>query len=357
MSRAVLFLSRFVISLWVVLVVAFVSLLLFNAPSVPNTTPFASVSIKTKNNPTIHLPNRIFTCTETGQQFQCQATIQDRLLDLSLTKGSDYKYYFSNCRASYDSKSVGCQKVGQTYAPILSETYEITDLELNPQQLRAVEQEHWGINIIMQLGELRLHWISTGLSLAAGIGAAFLAYLHPGKFSKAFASFACGFGMNHLVWSFLGRVPFDVVTPYGLTPDTWVWVVNGTAIAAGIGTTLATALLLWRRFNRFTRILISISSSVGVFGLCMIALLWVLSYLPSFFGLTETLLPFLQDGSVLMWISVAISSIFAIAAAILLWLHTNQSIKRFLCLGSGVGAVALASNFFLVILLGLGYAD
>lgn len=356
MSRAVLFLSRFLISLWVVLVVAFLSLLLLNAPSVPNTTPFAGVSIKTKNSPAIHLPNRIFTCTETGQQFQCQATIQDRLLDLSLTKGS-YEYDFSNCRALYNGRSVGCREVGQTYAPIISEIYEITDLGLRPQQLRAVEQEHWGINIIMQLGELRLHWISTGLSLAAGISAAFLAYLHPGKFSKAFTSFACGFGMSQLVWSFLGRVAFDVVTPYGLPPDTWVWVVNGTAIAAGIGTTLATALLLWRRFNRFTRILISIISSVGVFGLCMIALLWVLSYLPSFFGLTETLLPFLQDGSVLMWISVAISSIFAIAAAILLWLHTNQSIKRFLCLGSGVGAVALASNLFLHLLLGLGYAD
>ncbi len=47
----------------------------------------------------------------------------------------------------------------------------------------------------------------------------------------------------------------------------------------------------------------------------------------------------------------------------LLGLHTHQSIKKFLCLGCGIGArcsadtarVALATNLFLSILLGLGY--
>ncbi len=352
MRRAVLFLSRFVFSLWIVLVGAFLSLLLSNAPSVPN-TPFASVSIKTEYS-TIYLPNRIFTCTETGQQFQCQTEIQDSLLNLSLTKGSDYKYDFSNCRALYDGQSVGCRERGQTYAPILSEMYEITGLGLSPQQIRAVQQEYWGINALMQLGELRLLWISTGLSLAAGISGAFLTWFHPGLFSKAFSSCACGFGMYRLVWGLLGRVQYNVVAPYGFTPNTWDWVVNGVALTAGVGTILTTAFLLWGRFNRLTKIPIGISSSLGIFNLCWLSLSWNFTYLLSFFSLGGT---FLQQGYMLVWLSAAISTIFAIAAAILLWLHTNRSIKTFLCLGSGFGAVALATNFFLLILLGLGYAD
>ena len=71
-----------------------------------------------------------------------------------------------------------------------------------------------------------------------------------------------------------------------------------------------------------------------------------------FFGLA-----FSENVYLLMWLATAVSAILAIAAAILLWLHTNQSIKKFLCLVSGFGAVALASYFSLFILLSLGYAD
>ena len=42
MHQALLFLSRFSVGLWIVLVGAFLSLLLSNAPNVPNTAPFAS---------------------------------------------------------------------------------------------------------------------------------------------------------------------------------------------------------------------------------------------------------------------------------------------------------------------------
>jgi hypothetical protein len=349
MRRAVLFLSRFAISLWILLVVTFLSMLMLNAPTVPNFTPFAGISIKTPNNSIIHLPNRTFTCTETEQQFQCQAKIQNRLLDLSLTKGGDDdKYNLSNCRAWYGKQSASCRETGQNFAPIFSTMYEITGLGLSPQQLQAVKQKYWGINALMQMGELRLMWISMGLSLATGLSAAFLVWFYPGKFSKAFTSLACGFGIYRLVWGFLGRVQYDIVTPYGFTPDTWNWVVNGGAIVAGVGTIIATALLLWQRFNRLTKILVSISSTVGIFNLCWLSFsLMYFAYLPSFF----------QDEYVLMWLSAAISAIFAIAAALWLWSNTNQSIKNFLCLGSGFGAVAIVASFFLSVLLDLGYID
>ncbi|HEY9803999.1 MAG TPA: hypothetical protein V6D25_26925 [Leptolyngbyaceae cyanobacterium] len=354
MRRAVLFLCRFVLSLWTIVVISFLSLLIFNAPNVPHTAPFANVSIKVNNGYNIHLPNRIFNCTETSQEFNCQTNIQERLLNLNLTKGSQYKYEFTNCRALYNNQSVGCSEMGVTYAPIIAKIYEITNIQLSSQEVQALKQEYWGINTLMQLGETRLIWISTTLSLVAGLNAVFLAWFYPGKLSKAFTTLICGFGMYGFIWSLLGRVKFDVVTPYGFTPETWSWLVNAAAIFAGVGTLIATALLLWQRFPRFIAIPISITSSLGIFHLCWFSLMWMFSYLPFLFGFTTT---FAQNSYVLLWISTAISSILAIIAAILFCLHTNQSIKKFLCLGSGIGALALGINLFLFVLLGLGYAD
>ena len=216
----------------------------------------------------------------------------------------------------------------------------------------GIKDASFGNASIMGLSEPRLLLISSGLSLSAGIIVAFFAWLHPGALSKIFASIACGFGIYRLVWGFLGSVRFDVVTPYGFTPDSWVWAMDGIAIATAIVTTITTALLLWRRMNRLTRILLIIVSSVGVFNLCWLSLTWSFSFLSDFFGLA-----FSQNLYLLMWVVTAISVILAIAAAILLWLHTNQSIKKFLCLVSGFGAVTLASYFSLFVLLGLGYAD
>jgi hypothetical protein len=354
MRQVVLFLSRFLFSLWIVLISAFLFLLVSNAPNVPTHTPFANVSINAEHSSTVYLPNRIFTCKEIGQQFQCQTTIKGAFLNLDLTKGRDYKYNLTNCRALYDGQSVGCREISQTYAPILSKMYEITGLKLNPQQLEAVQQEYWGINVFQRLGEPRLLWIVTGISLAVGVSAAFFTWLHPGLFSKLFVSFACGFGMYHLVWGLLGRVSYDALTPYGFTLDTWGWVMYGGATIAGIGTIIATAFLLWQRFNHLTKILFGISSSLGIFNICWLSFSWNLTHLPSIFGIFET---FLQNGYALMWISAAISTIFAIFTIILLWSQTNQSIKKFLCLGSGFGAVALFTNLSLFILLGMGYVD
>ena len=349
MRRAVLFLSRFILGLWIVIVGAFLFLLLSNSPFLPD-VPFDSVSINAEPIATVHLPNRIFTCTETEQQFQCQGEIQARSLDLSWEKGSEYQYQLINCRAWYDGQSVGCEVRGTLLAMGLSDSYEVKDLGLSPRQLRAVQQEYWGINTLVELNEPPLLLISSGLSLVAGISVACLAWLKPGVLSKGFASFACGWGMYILVGSFLGSVWYDVVTPYGFTNDSWDLFTNGGAIAAGAITMLIIALRLWRRFNLFTKILASISSSVGVFALCGWAIVLNFSHLSDFFNL----LGIWSQQGLLIW---AISAVFAIAAAILLWLHTRQSIKKYLCLVNGFGATALASYYSLYILLWLGYAD
>ncbi len=232
--------------------------------------------------------------------------------------------------------------------------YKLTNLELSPQQLQSLRQEYWGVNLLIPLREFPLMLISDGLSLIAGISAAFFAWFHPGRFSKAFASLACGFGAYQLVGRFLERVPFDVVTPYGLTPDNWVWIVNGGAIAAGLGTAIATGLLIWQRYDRSTKILISLSSTAGFFGLYWLSFSSSFVSLGALAGLAVT--PSSNENW-FIWISAAISAVFAIVSAFLLWLHTHRSIKTLLCLSSGLGATALSANFFLLTLLGLGYVD
>ena len=57
-------------------------------------------------------------------------------------------------------------------------------------------------------------------------------------------------------------------------PLIWNWVVNEGAIIIGVITLITTALLLWCNLNCFTRILISISSSAGIFELCWWSLMW-----------------------------------------------------------------------------------
>ena len=354
MHRALIFLSRFILGVWVVIAIGFLSLLLLNAPNVPINTPFASASINAGDSSAIYLPNRIFTCSETAQQFQCQTELQSQTLGLVFEKRGDDPYNLGSCRAQYDGRSVGCQKIGQTYAPVLSNQYEVTNLELSSQELQAIQHRYQGINTLMKLGEVRLFRISAGLSLAAGISAFFFTWLQPSVFSKAFVSIASGFGSYHLVWQLLGSVSFDVVTPYGLTPDTWGWVVDGGAIAAGVGTAIATAVLLWQNLNGVTKVLISLISSVGI--LC----LFLLSFYIIFgFGLGSitTFLSQYIGTSGWLFITLGISIILAGAAAIWLWSHTSQSIKRFLSLGNGFGASAITMYFFVYLLLGLGYAD
>lgn len=347
MRRAALFLSRFVIALWVILVSALLFLLVFESPSLPN-TPFASVNLYVGDRAVVRLPNRIFTCTETEVQFQCKTSLQNQPLDLTWTKGSDYKYNLSNCQARYGGRSVECKQTGADYIRGLLYHYAITDgLTLNPQQLQALQQQYWGTHALAQLGELRLIRIVAGLSIAAGISAAFFAWLHPGRFTKAFASFVCGVGVYHLAWHWLGRIPYDTVTSYGLTPDTWRLLIAILSIVAGIGTSLATGVLLWLRSDRVTKFFTSLVSSVGIFNLCWLALTWGLS----------TVLANPVDGTVLMQLTAAVSFVIAMVAAVLLWVRTAQSFKAFLSLSNGFGASALAFMLFLFSLLWLGYAD
>ncbi|MBD3886635.1 hypothetical protein IFO70_33775 [Phormidium tenue FACHB-886] len=359
MRRTGLFLSRFAVALWTVLMSAFLMLLMSNAPSVPQHTPFASMSIREESS-IIHLPNRIFRCVGENKQFECQAEIQNRLLKVNLSHSSQSgfdDYHFSGCSAFYDGKSIDCENMGSTYAPVMAQIYEVKNLGLNSSEQRSLQQQYWGMNLLSQLGEVRIFWISTGLSVAAGLIAASFAWQCPNNLTKTFASLFCGFGIYQFVGGFLGRVPFDVVTPYGIVPDTWSLLVKVIAIVSGIVIAIATLSLLARQPNRALTALLGLGSGLGVFSLCGQVLNWsvreILVFISLNFGLeTSTISP-----TILQTLIAAVALTLAIAAAILLWLRTNRSIKAFMLLSSGFGAVAIVTNFFLFLLLGLGYAD
>lgn len=334
-------------------------LLISNAPSVPHNAPFASLSIREENS-IVYLPNRIFRCVSENKQFECQTEIQNRLLKINLSRSSQNgfdDYHFSSCSAFYEGKAIGCENRGATYAPVIAQIYEVNNLGLNSSELRSLQQQYWGMNLLSQLGETRLFWISTGLSVAAGLIAASFAWQCPNIVAKTFASLFCGFGSFQVMGGFLGRIPFDEVTPYGFVPETWSLLVKGISIVSGIVIAIATLSLLARRTNHLLTVLLSLGSGLGVFGLCWQALSWnvreILGFISFNFGLETSTIP----STIFQTLIIAVAIVLATAAATLLGLRTHRSIKAFMLLSSGFGAVAIVSNFFLLLLLGLGYAD
>ncbi len=130
MHRARLFLSRFLLGLWAALVCAFSLLLLLNAPTA--NAPFSSVAIAAQ--PLAHLPTRIFGCTETAQQFQCQTDVQNRLLILTWQKGEvsqDDLTYPKDCEAVYGGQAVDCNNQGMGSVLGQLDRYEVANLGLS----------------------------------------------------------------------------------------------------------------------------------------------------------------------------------------------------------------------------------
>lgn len=358
MRRTKLFFSQFAIALWAVLTATFLILLTANAPSVPKHTPFASLSIRADS--IVHLPNHIFRCTRENQQFKCETEIQNRLLKVNLSRDSQYEfndYQFSRCDAFFDGKSIDCENVGATYAPMMAQLYEVKNLGLSASELRSIQQQYWGINLLMQLGELRIFWISTGLAIAAGLIAASLAWQHPNRLTKLFASLMCGWGAYQIAWSSAARVPFDALAPYGIVPETSILLVQVLAIAAGILATIATMTLLGQRSNHAIKMLLSLGISASVFGLCWQVFSWIIREVAGFVSFSFGIDTSAISPTILQILLTTAAMIPTIATAVWLWSRTPRSTRAFVTISSGFGAVAIATHLFLLLLLGLGYAD
>lgn len=197
-----LFLTRFVIGLWIVLFSTFLFLLFETAPNVPIYAPFAQIAIQSPSSSvispenSIYLPNFTFTCTETGTEFQCKTSIQGRSLAINLTKGTENKYFGTTCNATYGAKQIICKNIGGNYAPITSDTYRIEDLALTSEQLQNVKQKYWAANLLIGSGEGALIPISTAFALTIGILTACSIIFLNNRWSKSSAGLACGIGIG-----------------------------------------------------------------------------------------------------------------------------------------------------------------
>jgi hypothetical protein len=358
MRRTQVFLLRLMLGVWIVLICAFIGLLLPNAPGVSN-PPFASVSLAREGLPNgqskVHLPNRIFSCTEMTQRFQCQTElVPAQQLALSWTKGQEYRYNLTNCQAWYNGQPIPCRETGQTYAHILADEYEVTIAALSSQQLQSIQQTHWGIGLIKGLGELRLMWIVSGLSIIAGVSMGYFAWLYPNFFAKVFASLVCGIGVGQALRAWLGSVPYDALSSYGRLPDAWIGVMNGAAIATGIMTTIAVARLLWQNVNRTTRVLVGLLSGLGMFYLCWLPLMWHSIFWGAGWSVTDQ---FPQMALILGVLPGLLSVLFSTLTAILLVKSSHSAQQTFLSLSNGFGAMAFTAMLLFSTLAELGYLD
>jgi hypothetical protein len=178
-SRQARFFSRFLVSLWVVLAMAFGIMLFLNAPSVPHRAPFEGVLVQLESGEQVSLPNRTFDCKETDLKFLCKTTIQNRPLDISMTKGAEYAYMFQDCQAAYNGKPLGCKQIGGNYAPILAFKLALSGLGLSPAEAEQFKATHWANSTFISQAENGLMHLSDQLAWGAAAIAAFLMWRLP----------------------------------------------------------------------------------------------------------------------------------------------------------------------------------
>jgi hypothetical protein len=214
--------------------------------------------------------------------------------------------------------------------------------------LNGLRWHYWGINLLMSLRDLGLIGLGLGLSLAGGVLVALGAWRSPGRWAKGIASFACGMGMALLVANYFGRVLLETVHGVGISDDQWQWLTHGLAIAAGIGTWISTAALLYFPFGPVMRLIVSLLAGVSLFSLLAQS---PGAYLLSFMGIPVGSGPF---GSHL---PIFLASGAAWLAAF--WLYRRRPIntRRFLSFAGGIGVFAIGSLLALMGLLWLGYVD
>ncbi|MBF2083054.1 hypothetical protein [Thermoleptolyngbya sp. C42_A2020_037] len=337
------------IALWLVLSAALVALLISESPTLAH-TPFASIEIQPSAGRPIHLPNRIFDCTQGAAQWQCSAALAEQPLDLTWRYSPAFPTELGDCGASYAGRIVSCHGAGMDYVRGLQYRYALQgDLGLGAAQLDGLRWQYWGINLLMSLRELGLIGLGLGLSLVGGVLVALGAWRSPGRWAKGIASFACGMGMALLVANYFGRVLLETLRGFGISDDQWQWLTPGLAIAAGIGTWISTAALLYFPFGPVMRLIVSLLAGVSLFSL--LAQSVGIGYLLSFLGLP------IDNNLAWSHLPIFIASGAAWLAAF--WLYRKRPIntRRFLSFTGGMGVFSIGSLLALMCLLWLGYVD
>jgi hypothetical protein len=212
MHRWKLFLSRFLLGLWIVLFSSYLFLIVFETRTINADSPIVEVSLESMGSvDEVAIPGRIFTCTKVDSQDQCQAKIQGRPLVLTLTP-NESNGFASSCKATYGGQPVGCYNNDFNLGAMIQRAFQIRDIGLDTQQLKAVRRKYWGLNTLLDIGEVRLLEIGTGLAIAfSAIVACFVWVrtepLNPSKryyMLRVVTLLASGLGVGFVsYWSFL----------------------------------------------------------------------------------------------------------------------------------------------------------
>lgn len=207
-----LFLSRFLLGLWIVLFSSYLFLIVFETRTISGDRPIVEVSLEaTASVNEVAIPGRIFTCTKVDLQDQCQTKIQGRPLVLTLIP-NESDGFASSCKATYGGQSVGCYNNDFGLGAMIQRAFQIRDIGLDTQQLKAVRRKYWGLNTLLDIGEVRLAKIGTGLAIAFSIIVAYVVWvrtepLNPQRRHYALrvvALVAGGLGVGFMsYWSFL----------------------------------------------------------------------------------------------------------------------------------------------------------
>ncbi|MFQ3617009.1 MAG: hypothetical protein SNJ57_04380 [Cyanobacteriota bacterium] len=337
------------IALWLILSATLVALLIAESPTLAH-TPFASIEIQPSAASTIHLPNRIFNCTQGTTRWQCSAMLAEQPLDITWSYTPQLPSELGNCTVVYRGKPVLCESTGADYMRGLQYRYALQgDLGLEAAQLDALRWKYWGINVLMSMREMGLIGLGLALSLVGGVLVALGAWRNPGRWAKGIASFACGMGMAMLVSNYFGRILLETLRGVGISDDQWQWLSGGLAIAAGLGTWISTAALLYFPFGTTMRLVVSLLAGVSLFSL--LAQSVGIGYLLSFLGLPVS--------HSLIWSRLPIFIASAAAWLAAFWLYRKRPIntRRFLSFTGGLGVFSIGSLLALMGLLWLGYVD
>ena len=168
-----LFLSRFLLGLWVVVLSSYVSLIVFETRSINVGRPVVEVSLEATGSVNeVAIPGRSFTCTTVDLRDQCQAEIQGRRLVLTLIP-DESNGFASSCKATYGGQPVGCYNNDFGLGAMIQRAFQIRNIELDTQQLKAVRRRYWGLNMLLDIGEVQLVKIGTGLASRSDLFAYF----------------------------------------------------------------------------------------------------------------------------------------------------------------------------------------
>lgn len=207
-----LFLSRFLLGLWVVVFSSYLFLIVFETRSINVDRPIVEVSLATTDLVNeVAIPGRSFTCTKVDLQDRCQAEIQGRPLVLTLIP-DESDGFASSCKATYGGQPVGCYNNDFGLGAMIQRAFQIRDIKLDTQQLKAVRSRYWGLNMLLDIGEVRLLEIGTGLAISFSTLIAYFVWVRtkPLAPSKGYYALrmvvlvASGLGVGFVsYWSFL----------------------------------------------------------------------------------------------------------------------------------------------------------